>query len=357
MCYYTKNRFFLTYLFKSDIFFNSNNNPSTQENKMSFKLSYADKTDGDIKEQLYSINNYNKQIMQLYSYKEHRYNPYNTPKQIKNNITTFHTPSIMYDINPGIKTACYKFIILYSNEYYNYNKWRIFQRLQEAYWWYKDIWVAEKKHPADIISFATFIDNIKIFINIKKPRLVQFFENINAKIPEWIEHSKTTPVYGAICLSSDLKYCLMINEIKGTYWGFPKGKIEEEETFIDGACREVAEEIGLNIIPYVNSSTYIIKVNFNNIEYTYYIVHNIPWNVRLKPLKNNEIKKIAWIPINSLSNWKNNAINLDLNFHTSLHNTNLVNELEKYIDNYINTSTDLNIPKIDKADIVIKYDL
>lgn len=40
---------------------------------------------------------------------------------------------------------------------------------------------------------------------------------------------------------------LLINEIHGNFWGFPKGHMENGETEIETALREVKEEVGLDV--------------------------------------------------------------------------------------------------------------
>lgn len=43
------------------------------------------------------------------------------------------------------------------------------------------------------------------------------------------------------------KKVLLIHQIAGDYWGFPKGHVEEGETELQTALREVKEEVGLDV--------------------------------------------------------------------------------------------------------------
>jgi len=43
------------------------------------------------------------------------------------------------------------------------------------------------------------------------------------------------------------KNVLLIHQIAGDYWGFPKGHVEEGETELQTALREVKEEVGLDV--------------------------------------------------------------------------------------------------------------
>ncbi|MCR5186447.1 MAG: NUDIX domain-containing protein [Clostridia bacterium] len=43
------------------------------------------------------------------------------------------------------------------------------------------------------------------------------------------------------------KNVLLIHQISGDFWGFPKGHVEEGETELQTALREVKEEVGLDV--------------------------------------------------------------------------------------------------------------
>lgn len=73
---------------------------------------------------------------------------------------------------------------------------------------------------------------------------------------------------GGIIVFNDKKL-LVIHQIHSGYWGFPKGRLEEGETPIDGARRELEEETGIKdiIIPpqqpliiNITGPTYMFKV-------------------------------------------------------------------------------------------------
>jgi len=52
----------------------------------------------------------------------------------------------------------------------------------------------------------------------------------------------------------DTRY-LVVKSKTNDYWGFPKGHIEENETEIDAAIREVKEETGLEVLIHEDSKT------------------------------------------------------------------------------------------------------
>ena len=66
---------------------------------------------------------------------------------------------------------------------------------------------------------------------------IKVFESYRAKIP----------IYGCILLNPGLTRCVLVQSINGTRWGFPKGKIDENEPEFQCAVREVLEEVGVDV--------------------------------------------------------------------------------------------------------------
>ncbi len=104
---------------------------------------------------------------------------------------------------------------------------------------------------------------------------------------------------------------LLIKQTEG-HWGFPKGHMEENETEVMTALREVKEETNLDICideskRYVN--TYIMP---NNIQKTVvYFVGHLPNNNEIK-LQESEVLYYSWVDIDDVHNYfeYQNAIEL-----------------------------------------------
>ena len=60
-------------------------------------------------------------------------------------------------------------------------------------------------------------------------------------------YERKIPWYGAILLSKDLKWILIVHTFKRDRLTFPKGKQEEGESGPECAIREVKEEIGYDL--------------------------------------------------------------------------------------------------------------
>lgn len=82
-------------------------------------------------------------------------------------------------------------------------------------------------------------------------------------------------------------------------WGFPRGKINKDEPDDLCAIREVYEEIGFDISPYLNPTEFVdITVRQKN--FKLYIVHGIPGSAKFCPQTRKEISKIEWHDVDTL---------------------------------------------------------
>lgn len=77
---------------------------------------------------------------------------------------------------------------------------------------------------------------------------------------------------GVIIYNQIKKTILLIKRIKHnhTYWVIPGGTVEADESFIDAALREAAEELNLNNLK-VSALTPFIKMNIDTVEHQYYL--------------------------------------------------------------------------------------
>ena len=61
-------------------------------------------------------------------------------------------------------------------------------------------------------------------------------------------YKSLVPVMGAIILDQEMEHCLLLRGVKNSAsWGFPKGKVDQDEADIDCAVREEREETSLDI--------------------------------------------------------------------------------------------------------------
>jgi 8-oxo-dGTP pyrophosphatase MutT (NUDIX family) len=135
---------------------------------------------------------------------------------------------------------------------------------------------------------------------------------------------------GAIIYYKDkeIKFLLLKNKLKNTYWGFPKGKIEEGESLKETAKREVKEE-----------------TNLENLRFLQEFKHSLTWFFRLKEetIKKEAVYLIGKIPKEDKKKVKLNHENQDfkwLNFENAIKKMNIKNNREmlkkayEFIKNY-----------------------
>lgn len=82
-------------------------------------------------------------------------------------------------------------------------------------------------------------------------------------------------------------------------WGFPKGKVNEEEPPMVCAIREVREETSFDCTPFIAENDYIERT-ISGTKTRLYIVPGVSNAVVFQPMTKKEIKDIRWFPIKDL---------------------------------------------------------
>ena len=102
--------------------------------------------------------------------------------------------------------------------------------------------------------------------------------------------------------------CIIIKDNKvllvkgGSFWGFPKGHIEENETELQTALRETKEEVGLDV-KIDEDKRYEVRyiVNDRNIDKTVILFLATPINTEVKK-QDEEISETMWCEFNNVLN-------------------------------------------------------
>lgn len=148
---------------------------------------------------------------------------------------------------------------------------------------------------------------------------------------DWKSYKLTVPTFGAILVSEDLKYCLLVQSyLAKSSWGFPKGKVNEHEDPVHCAIREVYEETGYDITSLIVPTDYI-EANINYQTTRLYIVRNVPLDTQFTPRTRNEIKCCDWFPIDSLPTNKSDAISKQINANSFFMIIPFIKRLKKWI--------------------------
>ncbi|XP_068622616.1 m7GpppN-mRNA hydrolase [Battus philenor] len=200
--------------------------------------------------------------------------------------------SIPIDI---LDDLCSRFIINLPPEDRG-NLVRICFQIELAHWFYLDYYCTDESkrlNPCGIREFAAHI-----FQHV--PQLREHVSSLDAVLDNWREYKQTVPTYGAILLDTELTHVLLVQSYwTKASWGFPKGKVNEDEEPWKCATREVLEETGFDISKLINKNDYIEAIIHDQIV-RLYIIGNIPRDTKFQPRTRNEIKACEWFPLADL---------------------------------------------------------
>ncbi|KAK7009513.1 m7GpppN-mRNA hydrolase [Biomphalaria glabrata] len=172
---------------------------------------------------------------------------------------------------------------------------RIFFLIENAYWFYLDFHRVENTQlkECSLKEFAYSLIN-------HCPQLKHYAAEFDKHFEDWKHYKRTIRTCGAIILDPELKHVLLVQSFSSkNSWGFPKGKINLNEPPEDCAAREVLEETGFDIKPYMDPEEYLEKCSNEQVS-RLYIVANVPLNSTFTPKTRREIRDIQWFPMDTL---------------------------------------------------------
>ncbi|XP_050946950.1 mRNA-decapping enzyme subunit 2-like isoform X3 [Cucumis melo] len=93
--------------------------------------------------------------------------------------------------------------------------------------------------------------------------------------------------------------CLLVKGWKGSSWSFPRGKKSKDEEDHACAIREVLEETGFDVTPFLIKEDFI-EVMFGQQRVRLYIIAGVKNDTAFAPLTKKEISEIAWHRLDDL---------------------------------------------------------
>eukprot|EP01105_Mastigella_eilhardi_P006727 TRINITY_DN18290_c0_g1_i1.p1 TRINITY_DN18290_c0_g1~~TRINITY_DN18290_c0_g1_i1.p1 ORF type:complete len:339 (+),score=86.98 TRINITY_DN18290_c0_g1_i1:33-1019(+) len=170
---------------------------------------------------------------------------------------------------------------------------RLCFHIEEAMWFYQDFYQGEMGLPVyQIREFARQLFQACPFLQphvISVDKIIDMFNDYKSKVP----------VCGAILLSPDTEKCLLVQGWKSNTWGFPKGKINKEESDLECAIREVNEEIGFDITSKAKEE-FMLEVTVRQQKVKLYIVPDVPEDTHFCTKTRYEIGAIRWFGVDQL---------------------------------------------------------
>lgn len=189
---------------------------------------------------------------------------------------------------------CSRFILHIPSEERD-NAIRVCFQIELAHWFYLDFCMQNTPGAphCGIRDFAKAVFH-------HCPFLLPHGEDVQKVLEQWKEYKMGVPTYGAIILDESLENVLLVQGyLAKSGWGFPKGKVNEEEAPHDCAVREVLEETGFDIKNRICKDKFIEQKITDQLV-RLYIIPGVPKDTKFNPKTRKEIRNIEWFSIEKL---------------------------------------------------------
>ncbi|XP_041826357.1 m7GpppN-mRNA hydrolase isoform X2 [Melanotaenia boesemani] len=189
---------------------------------------------------------------------------------------------------------CSRFILHIPSEERD-NAIRVCFQIELAHWFYLDFCMQNTPGAphCGIRDFAK-----AVFQHC--PFLLPHGEDVQKVLEQWKEYKMGVPTYGAIILDESLENVLLVQGyLAKSGWGFPKGKVNEDEAPYDCAVREVLEETGFDIKNRICKDMFIEQKITDQLV-RLYIIPGVSKDTKFNPKTRKEIRNIEWFPIEKL---------------------------------------------------------
>lgn len=175
---------------------------------------------------------------------------------------------------------------------------RVCFHLELAHWYYIDHMVEDDKYTGcPNVGSRDFTIQMCQHCRI----LRKYSHRADEVIAKFREYKSSVPTYGAILVDAELENVILVQSYfaKGNNWGFPKGKINQNEPPRDAAIRETYEETGFDFGRHSEKEKKFQKFIGDGMV-RLYLVKNVPKDYSFEPQTRKEIRKIQWFKIDDL---------------------------------------------------------
>lgn len=189
---------------------------------------------------------------------------------------------------------CSRFILHIPSEERD-NAIRVCFQIELAHWFYLDFCMQNTPGAphCGIRDFAKAVFH-------HCPFLLPHGEDVQKVLEQWKEYKMGVPTYGAIILDETLEKVLLVQGyLAKSGWGFPKGKVNEDEAPHDCAVREVLEETGFDIKNRICKDKFIEQKITDQLV-RLYIIPGVSKDTKFIPKTRKEIRNIEWFSIEKL---------------------------------------------------------
>ncbi|TFK93455.1 DCP2-domain-containing protein [Polyporus arcularius HHB13444] len=177
---------------------------------------------------------------------------------------------------------------------------RVCFQVEQAHWYYEDFVREQSPHKFPSYTLKTFSEALFHAC----PLLAHWASDHDKGFESFMKYKTRVPVCGAIMLNDKWDKCVLVKGWRSSAgWGFPKGKINEQEPKHRCAIREVYEETGYNLEDQLDPQN-VISVTIREQSISLYIVPGVPEDFPFETRTRKEISKISWFKLCDLPTWK-----------------------------------------------------
>ncbi|CAI5715598.1 unnamed protein product [Hyaloperonospora brassicae] len=171
---------------------------------------------------------------------------------------------------------------------------RLFFQIEQCYWFYEDFYADQYAHVPHVKlnDFAS-----RIFAHC--PLLQPLAHRCDELFQDFKTYQRQVPVVGCILLNAKRTKLVLVRNWKGTSWTFPRGKVNEGESDVDCARREVLEECGYDVSDSLMPSEFLDFVAADQ-RMRMYVCVNVPETYAFAPQTRKEISTIEWFAFDAL---------------------------------------------------------
>ncbi|KAF9459902.1 Dcp2, box A domain-containing protein [Collybia nuda] len=178
---------------------------------------------------------------------------------------------------------------------------RICFQVEQAHWFYEDF-IREENPKFPSLPLKKF----SAMLFHACPLLHHWSHDHEQAFNTFMQYKTRVPVCGAIMLNDTWEKCVLVKGWKSSSgWGFPKGKINEDEPPANCAVREVLEETGYNLAGQIDPQN-VIEMSIKEQKISLFIVPGVPEDYEFKTKTRKEISKIEWFRLTDLPTWRRN---------------------------------------------------
>jgi len=171
---------------------------------------------------------------------------------------------------------------------------RLFFQIEQCYWFYEDFYADHiaHLHHLKLNDFAK-----QMFAHC--PLLQPMAHECENMFEDFKVYQSQVPVVGCILLNKQRTKLILVRNWKGTSWSLPRGKVNQGESDIECARREVMEECGYDVGDSLSEKLYIEFVQ-NQQRMRMYIAKDVPEEYNFAPQTRKEISLIQWFDFDAL---------------------------------------------------------